>query len=189
MRGLNKEQKFWAAGQTLTANFHLSPKNGIYVFFNYHINGKFQNDVTATAKSPVTTPQFIPYKNKAKLILTHLSTGWKRYIFGYFDRETKGNLYGYGGLGLMMGKVENTSTIQPDTANYTYPIETGRGRFKRLTMDVGLGYELPIGGDYYVFVDCRSHIPITDYPTPYLLVNGYSPVNISAFFGLRMLFN
>src|SRR5688572_18501647 len=106
MRGLKKEQQFWAIGQTITSHFHLSPQNGIYVFFNYHINGRFQNSVNAAAKSPATTPQFIPYKNRANLTLPHLSAGWKRYLSGCFSRDTKGSLYGYGGLGLMMGKIE-----------------------------------------------------------------------------------
>jgi hypothetical protein len=189
MRSLKKEQRFWAPGQTITSHFHLTPKNGIYVFFNYHINGRFHNQLTATAKSPATNPQRLNYGISATMILTHISAGWKRYLFGTFDRDTKGNFYGYGGLGLMMGKLDNKSSVLQDTAIYEYPVTGGKGRFKRLTIDVGLGYERPIGGDLFLYVEGRSHIPITNYPTSYLLVNGYVPLNVSAFVGLRMLFD
>lgn len=189
MRGLKKEYRYLAMGQTLTSHFHLSPKNGLYVFFNYHINGRFENDLNAAAKSSATTPQVIPYENRAKLIITHLSGGWKRYLTGYFDRDSKGNLYGYGGLGLMMGKIENIGTVNIDTANYTFLVQPGKGRFKRLTIDLGMGYEKSIGADLFLYMEARSLIPITNYPTPYLLDNGYAPLNIAAYIGIRMLFD
>lgn len=189
MRSLKKEQRFWAPGQTITSHFHLSPKNGIYVFFNYHINGRYHNKLTAVAKSPVTTPQQLNYGISAKMILTHISAGWKRYFSGSFDRDTKGNVYGYGGLGLMMGEVNNKSSVIQDTAIYEYAVTGGKGQFTRLTIDVGVGYERHIGGDLFLYGEARSHIPITNYPTPYLLVNGYVPLNISAFVGIRMLFD
>lgn len=125
----------------------------------------------------------------AEVTLIHLSAGWKRYLCGAFNRSSKGNFYGYGGLGLMMGKVKNATNIIYDTANYKYPVNNGDGKFKRLTIDVGLGYERALGGDIFVYVESRSHIPITNYPTPYLLVNGYAPLNIAALIGIRILWD
>lgn len=189
VRSFKEGQQFWAPGQTIWANFHLSPKNGVYVFFNYYINGKFSNDLAATAKSPVIVPQQVAYTNNAKLKFMHISAGWKRYLTGIYNREEKGNLYAYAGLGLMMGKVENIHSVSIDTADYTVPVLSGNGSFKRLTIDPGIGYETYLGGDIYMYIEGRTLIPLTDYPSPYLLVNTYAPVNASVHVGLRLFFD
>jgi hypothetical protein len=188
IRSFKKGQQFWAIGQTITGHFSLTPKNGAYIFLNYFINGKFKNNLEAISKSPITIPQEIPYVNKAKVRLVHLSVGWKRYLFGAFDKDTKNNLYVYGGLGLMMGKVENTTNVAIDTADYTTPVTPGEGNFKRLTVDLGVGYERPVGGDMFIYVEGRTLVPITNYPSPYLLVNGYTPLNAAMFVGIRIMF-
>ena len=52
-----KDQQFWAVGHTIIANFHLTSKDGIYVWFGYNVGGKFSNQLTAVAKLPATNPQ------------------------------------------------------------------------------------------------------------------------------------
>ena len=49
-RNLKKEQLYWAAGHTTQLLFHLTPKEGIYVWFAYYSNGHFNNNVTVLCK-------------------------------------------------------------------------------------------------------------------------------------------
>lgn len=188
LRSFKKGQQFWAPGQTTWANFHLSPKNGAYAFFNYYINGRFTNSLVATAKDPATTPQEIGYTNKVKFQFSHISIGWKRYLAGNYLRDYKWNAYAYAGLGLMMGRIENANNRAIDTTKYIEPVLSGNGKFKRLTIDPGIGFERSIGGDIYFYVEARSLIPVTSYPSPYLLVNKYAPLNASLHIGLRIFF-
>jgi hypothetical protein len=190
MKSFKKEQKFWAPGQTIAAHFHLSPENGAFAFLNYYINAKFRNEgIVATAKSPATIPQQISYTNKTDMDLAHISLGWKRYIAGSFNRDTKGNLYVFAGLGLTIGRLLNTHSLTIDTADYNLPVLGGKGNFKRLTIDPGIGYEKCFGGDIYFYIEGRSFVALTDYPTPYLLINGYVPVSASIHAGIRILFD
>jgi hypothetical protein len=188
LRSFREGQQFWAPGQTVAGHFHLSPKNGAYIFLNYHLNGKFSNHTAATAKLPATSPQQIPYTNKADLDFLHISIGWKRYITGAYYRDAKSNLYAYAGLGLMMAKVANLHSVHIDTADYVLPVASGEGKFKRLTIDPGIGYERSFGGDVFFYIEGRSLIPISNYPSPYLLVNGYVPVSAAVHLGIRIFF-
>ena len=119
----------------------------------------------------------------------HISLGWKHYFIGAFDEETGFNLYGYAGFGLMMGKVENIPSYPVDTAAYAIPVINGIGHFKRMTLDLALGIEVPFGGDLYAYFEGRTLVPTTDYPSPYLLVNDNAPFTIAANLGIRILFH
>lgn len=187
-RNFKKDQRFWAFGHTTHAQFHLSRTDGIYVWFAYYSAGKFHNDVLATAKDPLTVPQQIAYRNNAKLRLRQFSTGWKRYLKGGADMEKGWSLYGYAGLGLLLGRVENTHSVSIDTADYFLPVRKGKGNFKRLTLDLGLGVEFPIGNDFYFYSEARAWIPTTDYPSDYLFVNNKAPFTGMFGSGLRILF-
>jgi len=88
----------------------------------------------------------------------------------------------------MMGRVNNVINRVIDTSAYKLPVSDGKGNFKRLTLDLGLGYEAPIGGDVYLYFEGRSLIPISNYPSEYLYINGYAPLTASAQLGLRILF-
>ncbi len=187
-RSFKKEQQFWAVGHTTIANFHLAPKNGIYVWFCYYSDGIFKNQLVATAKLPSTTPQQINYVNNAKMRFKQFSVGWKHYLKGTPDTETKWNLYGYAGLGLLLGRVINTHSVPTDTARYNVPVRSGKANFKRLTLDIGLGYEHPIGGDFYLYTEGKAWIPTTDYPSEFIFVNAKAPVAVMVAFGIRLLF-
>lgn len=188
LRSFKEEQKFWTAGQTISANFHMTPENTVYVSFTYYINGKFENELTAISKSPLTSPQQVPYVSNAKMRFSHISAGWKRYISGDYTRDTKGNVYVYAGLGLMMGKVENVHSVGIDTADYVVPVLAGNGKFKRLTIDPGIGYEALLGGYIYLYAEARTLIPITYYPSEYLYAKKYSPVTAAVHIGFRIFF-
>lgn len=149
-RSFKKEQQYYAFGHTVQAQFHLTYKDAVYVWLSYYTNGKFNNDVTATAKSPLTLPQQIDYRNRAIMSFRQFSAGWKKYLKGHYMTEDGWNLYTYAGFGLLYGRVENSHTVPIDTLNYNVPVQQGKGKFKRLTLDLGLGAEFPLGGDFYL---------------------------------------
>ena len=41
--------------------WHFDKKNTVYAWFTYHANGKYENTLIATAKSPGTQPQTISF--------------------------------------------------------------------------------------------------------------------------------
>lgn len=189
LRSFKKQQQYWAVGQTVTGHFHFTEKNEAYAWITYFNNGKFTNQLTATAKSAATSPQEIAYTNRASLSFRHISMGWKRYLKGGSNSEDESNFYAYAGLGLMLGKVTNIHSHKIDTADYIMPVLPGTGRFKRLTLDLGLGYEIPVGGDVFVYLEGRALVPTTDYPSNYLFINKYAPFTASANIGMRILFD
>jgi len=188
LRSFKKEQRFWAIGQTINFNFHFTSRDGAYAWLSYYTKGEFSNDLAATAKSGTTVPQQIHYQNSSEMRLKHISLGWKRYLKGASDIETKWSLYGYSGFGLMFGRILNTHSVPIDTSDYIVPVQSGKAKFKRLTFDLGAGFEKPIGGDIYFYLEARVLIPTTDYPSEYLLVNDNAPLTAAANFGFRILF-
>lgn len=188
IRSFKKGQRYWALGQTVTGHFNFTLVDGFYVWFAYSSNGKFSRQQAATAKSVITVPQQINYTNFAKIRFNHISMGWKHYLKGSYNTEDTWSLYGYGGFGLMFGIAENTHSIAVDSADYDLPVWKGKAKFKRLTIDLGLGYEMPVGGDIYFFMEGRALLPTTDYPSHYLFINQNAPLTGSVNAGLRLLF-
>jgi hypothetical protein len=187
-RSIKKGQQYWAIGHTTHAHFHLTPKDGIYVWFAYYSNGNYKNNVIASAKSPSTIPQQINYENRGNMRLKQFSTGWKRYIVGNALSETGWNLYAYAGFGLLLGRVQNTHSVGIDTSLYNAPVLSGRAHFKRLTIDPGLGWEKSIGGDLWIYLEGRAWIPTEGYPSKYIFVNDHAPWTAMLSLGLRVLF-
>jgi len=185
---LKKGQQYWAVGQTVHLHFHFTPKDGAYAWISYFSDGKFHNTLTATGKSPFTIPQQIVYQNNAEMRFKHISLGWKRYLKGGPASETW-NLYGNAGFGLLLGRVINTHDPVIDTAAYIVPVLSGKANFKRLTFDLGLGFEMHIGGDIYIYLEGRALIPASDYPSRYLFVNNSAPFMATANAGIRILFD
>ena len=104
------------------------------------------------------------------------------------DAEKSWNLYGFAGFGLLLGQVENTHSVSIDTAVYAVPVLSGKAQFKRLTMDLGVGWEIPIAGDFYFFTEGKVWIPTTDYPSKYIFVNNNAPLVAMLGLGIRILF-
>lgn len=183
-----KEQRFTVIGHTVQAQVHFTPKDGIYVWFVYYSNGKFKNNLTASAKSPVTTPQSISYVNDANMRLKQFSVGWKKYLKGTSQSEKSWNLYAYAGFGLLLGRVENNHSVSIDTADYNVPVIRGRANFKRLTIDPGIGAEKYLGGDLYIYSEARVWIPTDGYPSRYIHINDRAPWAGMLSVGLRIIF-
>jgi hypothetical protein len=192
-RSFKEGQRYYAGGHTVHAIFHTDARNAIYTWISYYSNGKFSNDVTATAKLPATTPQQINYRNNAEMRFKHISVGWRRFINGNYNDES-GHIYGYAGFGILLGRVDNTHTtpnstpVVIDTADYNVPVRAGRANFKRLTVDLGLGYEGHMGANIYWYAEGRAWIPASDYPSKYIFVNDNAPLVGMFNLGIRILF-
>jgi hypothetical protein len=187
-RSFKKGQQYWAGGHTIQAQFHFTPKDGAYVWLSYYTNGKFSNDVTATAKSTTTLPQQINYVNSASMRFKQVSIGWKKYLKGRSDIEEGWNIYGYAGFGLILGRVVNSHSASIDTVVYHVPVRVGKANFKRLTLDLGLGWEVCLGADIFFYAEGRAWIPTTDYPSKYIFVNANAPLVGMINAGIRILF-
>lgn len=190
LRSYQSSQKFWAFGQTVNANFHLTPIHTVYVFVTYYSPGEFVNQVKATARQPATQPQQIDINNRAQINYKTISVGYKRYLKGNAYAEENWNLYGYAGFGLIMANASNNYQMNLDTSIYQAPVQpvNGSGRFQRLTLDLALGGEIPIKGDIYLYLEGRSWVLTSQYPTPLLLENKNAPMLVAANLGLRILF-
>lgn len=119
-----------------------------------------------------------------------ISLGWKYYLVGTNESETAWNLYGVAGFGLIFGKATNIYSIAVDTSLYNAPLQpvNGIGHFKRLTLDLGLGWEIPLAGDIYLYAEGKTWIPTTEYPSKYLFINNNAPLTGMVTAGLRILF-
>lgn len=188
-RNFKKGQQYWAIGHTIQGQFSFTPKDGIYVWASYYSDGKFSDDLTATAKLPSTLPQQVPYRNDAQMRFKQVSTGWKKYLVGSFTAEEGFNIYGYAGFGLVLGRVINTHSENIDTSVYHVPVKNGKANFKRLTLDLGLGWEVPLGGSIYLYAEGRTWIPASSYPSSYLFLNKNAPMMGMFNAGLRILFD
>jgi hypothetical protein len=191
LRNFTSGQQFWAIGQNLKLNFFPVLKDGIYISACYYSDGKFKNQLTAVAKSPATTPQEIQFVNHARMRIRMMTIGWKHFFKGDNEAENFGwNLYGIAGFGILFGKVKNEYSTVPDSSLYILPVQpvSGEGHFKRLTLDLGLGYEYPLVMEIFLYAEARVSIPTSEYPSKYLAVNNNAPFPGMLSAGIRMIF-
>ena len=176
-------------GQNIITDFHFTKKNGAYIYACYYSGGRFENTLTATAKSQATTPQQINFVNRAKVRLRQFSMGWKHYLHGHIE-SARLNIYGMAGFGIIFGKATNEYTAAIDTTLYDLPERpvNATGKFKRLSVDLGLGLEYPLGSDIYLYSEGKVWIPASSYPSKYLFTNDEAPFSGVLSLGLRVLF-
>ena len=183
------DQRYWGIGQTIRMEWQSHPGTGFYGWVCYYNYGKFKNELTAQAKDASTLPARIAYINRGRMRFTQLSLGVKQYLKGRFDAETGWSVYGLAGLGVLMGKVDNNwGTAAIDTTQYHVPVLKGESSFNRLTLDLGAGAELPMGGDLFLYAEAKTLVPITYFPSPYLLNSHYNPLSGILCLGIRVLF-
>jgi hypothetical protein len=188
MRSFKKNQRFIVIGPTTSGRFHFTPKDEAFVSFTYFIPGSVKNNVVATAKSQLVTPQEVAFTNKSRMRLQHFALGWRKYVKGSCNMEKGWGIYGSAAFGILFGSVTNTFNSFVDTANYTTPVLEGDGKFKRLTLDLGMGWEQPLAGDFYLYAEAKASIPTTDYPSKFLFVNTKAPFMAGFSAGLRIFF-
>ena len=187
LRNFSPQQKFWAIGQTIQANFHFSPHQALYASFDYYSDGKYRNNFTATAKSLTTQPEQIAYTASGGLIYRQVSLGVKHFFRGAYNSEKDFNIYGIAGFGFLFGKVRNANSPNVDTALYQVQPVSGEGSLKKLTFDLGLGGEVPIGANFFAYVDGRGWLPASSGTSPYLHNQKNVPLSIILSLGLRMV--
>lgn len=188
-RNFRQGQKFWAEGQTIHFQFHTDIRNALYIWAAYYSNGEINSKLTATAKSPSTSPQSIAYNNQALIRFKHISVGVRHYLKGNAFMEKGWGLYSITGFGVILGRAINNYSTPIDSALYNTLLPSGKANFKRLTLDLGLGYEKNLGGTLSVYTDLRCWIPTTDYPSPYIAVNSHAPLAAMLSAGVRILFD
>ncbi|RYY55285.1 MAG: hypothetical protein EOO09_11080 [Chitinophagaceae bacterium] len=189
-RSVKTGQEYWAVGQIVSVQFNFTPKDAAYAWVGYFGYGRIRNEgLLAEVKEPSTIPFVIRYDNRTKMRYKHVSLGWKHYFTGSATSERQPGIYSLAGLGILLGQVVNTHSTPIDTALYNMPVLAGTAHFKRLTLDLGLGFELPIGGDLYLYSELKTILPLTDYPSPYILDNKYTPYTAMAALGFRIMFN
>ena len=187
-RSFKKDQRYNAIGHTVHGHFHFTQKQGMYVSFVYFSAGRFNNDFVAVAKFPAITPQQVNYQNKAEMRFKQFSLGWKQYLKGGYNITQGWSLYGFAGFGLMLGRVTNVHSVGIDTSQYDVPVRSGMAHFKRLTLDLALGWEVPIGADIFFYTEARAFVPTTDYPSKHLFVNDNAPFAAAAVAGIRIIY-
>jgi hypothetical protein len=188
IRSFKTDQRYWSAGLTIRGEAHITKKDGPYAWVSYFIPGKFRNNLLAEAKSTATIPQTIAFRNQANMSIKEFSIGWKHYFKGDAYKEGTWNLYGMAGFGIIGGKIKNIFQTVIDSSLYDTPIINGESRFKRLTIDLGAGWETLVSGDLYLYNELKLWIPTTDYPNKYLLANNYTPLIASFHIGIRVYF-
>lgn len=190
IRSFKEDQRFWAFGQNVIIDWQFTSKGGAYASLSYYSNGNYINHLSATAKSFTTSPQEISFVNKAQMRLQQISFGFKHYFVGANDGQPEWSLYSITGFGLMFGKITNSYSANIDTSLYVPPAQpvNGTGHFKRLTFDVGLGWEIPLNNELYAYATGKVWIPTSDYPSKYLLVSDNAPLTGMIGVGVRVLF-
>ena len=191
LHNFDGKQKFTVVGQTLLPQWHFDKKTTLYAWFSYHANGKYHNNMLATARSSSTQPQTISFTSNSQMHLRQFSLGIKKYFIGFFDRADQFNLYGGGGFGLIIGSASNNFSSYIDTSLYTIQnnVVNGSGDFKRLTLDLIGGAEFPVSYEMFVYTEIRMYIPTTNYPNSYLLKNSNAPFLAGINLGIRILFS
>jgi hypothetical protein len=189
LRSLKENQQFWTMGHTIKGEMHVTKKSGPYAWVSYFFRSQFKNNLLAEAKSSATTPSSFSFRNNARMSITEFSLGWKHYLKGSCDNFKTWNLYTTAGFGLIGGKVLNSFDSPVDTSLYKTPLLSGEASFKRLAVDLGLGWELPVTGEIFLYNDWKAWIPASDYPSPYLLSNRYAPLIVSFHMGIRVYFD
>ncbi|RZL98076.1 MAG: hypothetical protein EOO88_61395, partial [Pedobacter sp.] len=150
VRSFKEKQQFWGIGPAIKFLSHINPKESFYASFGYYSPERVENRVIAAAKSNATVPSYLLFENTSTISLHQISLGYHRYLKGSCMEESKWNIYGFAGFGIILGKVNNTQSVVVDTSRYTTPVLEGRSGFKRLTVDVGLGTEVNLGGQLYL---------------------------------------
>ena len=189
LRNFSPQQKFWAVGQTIRGDFHFSSRETAYAALVYYSPGKFHNFFIATAKSSQTVPSQVAYFVAGEWRMRQVSLGWKHYFKGTFDADQHWNLYGIAGFGLVFSRIVNTFDMV-DSSLYNSPSRPrqGQGEFKRLTLDLGIGGEIPLGGNFFAYGEAKTWLHTTNYPSPYLHNTRNVPMPVIIGAGLRILF-
>lgn len=186
----NRQNNYFAFGQDLRGDYHFSDRWTGSASIGFYTAGKYSNRFTATAKTPGTLPASTSFEAVTRLYTKHFTMGARYYFKGSYRQEYGYSLYGYLGYGILFMKVQNDYNAV-DTAAYDTGIapSPGEGKFNRLTIDGGAGIELPIGPNVFLYGEARAIVPLTDYPSRFIVYNKGVPLPLSIGVGIRVLFD
>jgi opacity protein-like surface antigen len=190
MRQLGAGQGFWSVGHSIQGNVHFSQRQTAYASVSYYLPGRYQNEFIAPARSLLTRPEQQAYTLRASISYTQFSLGLRHYFKGSFDSETGFNLYGTAGFGLQAGRFTNSLQSSIDTTVYDLqprPLLASQS-IKRLTLDLGLGAEVPVNHFVFLYADLRTWIPTSNYPYA-VLHKREAPLPLIGALGIRILFS
>lgn len=188
LRNSSPRQQFWTAGQTIRAEWYPGDRGGPFVSISYFLTAEFTNSFTATAKSSTAGPATIPYTASSSWQFRQAALGWKHYFRGTFKEEKKQGWYGLIGTGLLFARIDNRLSQPIDTSQYFSAGPTqAKGTLRRITLDLGLGGEWPIGADIYAFGELRSLLQASETPSALVAGNSHIPLTTSVHAGLRVL--
>lgn len=187
LRNLSPQQGFWAVGHTLQATVHFSATQSAYAWIEYYTDGRYKNDFSAVAKSPLTLPQRQNLTATGRLTYRHFSLGWKHYFSGSYRDEKAINIYGLAGFGFLFARVQNSFSTAIDTSLYRIGTTAGEGTVRKLTFDLGLGGEKALTGNFFVFADVRTWLPASSNESKYLHNQRNLPLPVMLTAGVRVL--
>ncbi|MDQ6610456.1 MAG: hypothetical protein M3Y85_11620 [Bacteroidota bacterium] len=189
LRNFSPQQKFWAIGQTVQGDFHFTAKESAYASLDFYGEGKFRNNFIATAKSTIISPQQLSYTATGHMLGRHISLGWKHYFTGSFKEERATAIYGQAGFGFLFAKLRNSFTIAVDTTLYNARPKEGESKIRKLSFDLGIGAEQPLGGNFYGFAEVNTWLPASSNTSPYLHNQRNVPLPVILSVGVRLLFD
>lgn len=186
LRNFSPRQKFWTLGHTVQAQVHFSSRQSVYAWVEYYLDGRFENNFTATTKVPFTVLPQRNFSAKGQLFYRHFSLGWKHYFKGGSNNEKAVSVYGLAGFGFLFAQAQNTLSPVVDTVLYHVPVVGGEGRIHKLTFDTGLGAERFVGGGLFAFADVRTWLPASSNESKYLHSQRNLPLPVMVSAGLRV---
>jgi hypothetical protein len=187
LHNFSPQQSFNAIGHTIRVNAHFTPTQSAYAWIEYYTEGKFTNNFTATAKSPLAMPRQQRLAATGRIGYRHFSLGWKHYFNGGYSNDNRVNVYGLAGFGFLFATISNAFSTDVDTTQYSLATASGSGSLHRLTFDIGIGGERSLSGNLFLFADVRSWLPASSHPSPYLHNQRNVPLPVMLSAGVRVL--
>ncbi|HEX6332600.1 MAG TPA: hypothetical protein VFZ78_00150 [Flavisolibacter sp.] len=190
MRNFSAAQQFTTLGQNVSGQYFFGNTTGAYVQIGYFLPGKFDNDFIATARPGSPAPATRKYNVSGSWRFRQVSAGLKQFVSGRHDAEAGKSFYILGGFGLLLSRAENTLSSDISQADYELAKTPALGThdFTRLTLDAGLGIEIPLSIGFFFYTELKTWIPMSDYPSDALHRDSRVPYPVIAAAGLRLQF-
>lgn len=187
-RQMRTEENFWSPVQTIRISYPFSNKISAYASLGYANGHETRHPAATTAFYDSVSPRTIRYTAITTWRTRHGSLGLKYYILGSHAAEAGSNIYLLAGVGGMSVKTSTKYSVSVDTSNYMPIIPyQGEGAETTWSYEAGAGYERPLGGNFFWYLEAKTWQPQGTIKSPYLLGEDKSRVLMFGA-GLRILF-
>lgn len=179
---------FWSPVQTIKVSYPLSNKLSLYGGIGYANGNESRHPGATTAFYDTISPREIRYTAFTTWRTRHGAAGLKVYLMGSHKAEAGSNIYLLAGVGGMSVKVSTKYSARIDTSNYRpmIPYE-GESAETVLSYEAGLGFEQPLGGNFFWYLEAKTWQPQKNISSPYLIREDRSKVMMIGA-GMRILF-